>query len=386
MSETLDTVAAFVAAHNGINDKAKLRDFLVKEFGLTRDRSVFYCADFAIRFSSAKSKRFANPVASLSRLQKFDDRPFISCVVTPDANHLLLANSTLLKKVSHSSHALRMDNIVGSFLGSNIMRELAGIDNIPRNFGRLFDIHAEIGFDGNLPRLVEATNNISPTGAKFDVTAIAETNILAAPSRALAFIGSSDATTLKSELDAKVNQFRNEILLAALIESGIVRGRVIEYIIAGEDAALRDALIDALRDKNAKGLPQFKTENTLGDYTRVFDKFHTETDVKTKIMILSSNPKAYNIDKMLAFLAQEQTVFLFYFVGVDPGRIVTPVLISMFQTKLIAATITLKHWAGRNSRGVTQFEGAAVGELIENPDNDVDVAQATEFLRRLIAL
>lgn len=386
MSETLDTVADFVAAHNGINDKAKLRDFLVKEFGLTRDRSVFYCGDFAIRFSSAATKSFSNTVASLSRLQKFDDRPFISCNVTPNENHLLLANSTLLKKISHSSQGLRTDNIVGSFNGSDIMRELAGIENIPKYFSRLFDIHVEIGFDGNLPRLVEATNNISPTGAKFDVTAIAETSILAAPNRALAFLGSADATTLKSELDAKVSQFQNEILLAALIENVNVRGRVIEYIIAGEDVALRDALVNALRAKDAKGLPPFKTENTLGDYTRVFDKFHTETDVKTKIMILSSNPKAYNIDKMLAFLAREQTVFLFYFVGVDPGRIVTPVLISMFQTKLIAATITLKHWAGRNSRGVTQFEGAAVGELIENPDNDVDVAQATEFLRRLIAL
>ena len=157
-------------------------------------------------------------------------------------------------------------------------------------------------------------------------------------------------------------------------------------LLRGEDAALRDALINALRTKHAKGLPQFKTENTLGDYTRVFDKFHTETDVKTKILVLSSNPKAYNIDKMLEFLAQEQTVFLFYFVGVDPDRIVTPVLISIFQTKLIAATITLKHWAGRNSRGVTQFEGSVVGDLIENPDNRVDVDEAITFLRRLIEL
>ena len=127
----------------------------------------------------------------------------------------------------------------------------------------------------------------------------------------------------------------------------------------------------------------------MGDFHPSGDHLQVSTIIgtlPTKIMILSSNPKAYNIDKMLAFLAQEQTVFLFYFIGVDPGRNVTPVLISMFQTKLIAATITLKHWAGRNSRGVTQFEGAAVGELIENPDNDVDVAQATEFLRRLIAL
>lgn len=386
MSEPLDKVVAFVAAHDGINDKAKLRDLLVTEFGLTRDRSVFYCADFAIRLSSANSPNFSNTVLSLSNLQKFDDRPVLVCVVTPTANHLLLANTTMLRKISHSSQQLREDNIRGSFNGSDIFRDLDGIANMPTNLSRLFAIHAEIGFDGNLPRLVEATNNISPSGTKFTVTETAEVNILAAPSRAVAFLKSPDAATLKSELDARVDQFRNEILLAALIENVNVRGRVIEYLIAGEDAALRDALVHALQKKNAKGLPQFKTENTLGDYTRMFEAFHTETDVKTKIMILSSNPKAYNIDKVLEFLARDQTVFLFYFVGVDPGRIVTPVLISMFQSQLIAGTITLKHWAGRNSRGVTQFEGNTVGELIANPNNHVDVEASRMFLQRLIEL
>jgi len=202
MSEALDTVVAFVATHNGINDKAKLCGLLVKEFGLIRDRSVFYCADFAIRISSANSPNFSNTVLSLSNLHKFDDRPFLVCVVTPSANHLLLANTTLLRKISHSSHELREDNIRGSFNGSDISRDLDGISNVSSNLSRLFDIHAEIGFDGNLPRLVEATNNISPTGAKFDVTAIAETNILASPGRALTFLESPDAAALKSELDA----------------------------------------------------------------------------------------------------------------------------------------------------------------------------------------
>jgi hypothetical protein len=36
----------------------------------------------------------------------------------------------------------------------------------------------------------------------------------------------------------------------------------------------------------------------------------------------------------------------------------------MFQENLLNATITLKHWAGRNSRGVTQFEGKAIEEPI----------------------
>ena len=70
----------------------------------------------------------------------------------------------------------------------------------------------------------------------------------------------------------------------------------------------------------SKGIPAFKTENALGDYQQLPDNFVTETDVKTKIMILSSNPKAYNLDKILEFLSHDKSVFMFYFVGVDPAR------------------------------------------------------------------
>jgi hypothetical protein len=182
-----------------------------------------------------------------------------------------------------------------------------------------------------------------------------------------------------------VDRFKNEILLAALIENVNVRGRIIEYLIAGDDERLRQDLIFALKS-GGKGLPQFKTENSLGDYTRDFEEFFTETDVKTKIMILSSNPKAYNLDKMLEFLSSERSVFMFYFVGVDPTKIVNTVLISMFQIKLLKSTILLKHWAGRNSRGVTQFEGKTINGLIRNPETDINETTAVKFLEEIIAL
>lgn len=385
MTSSLESLAAFVAKHDGINDKRRLTELVVAEYDLVRDRSVYYCNDFAIRFSSAASLSFSNTVASLSRLQKYDERPFIVCLLTPTENHLLLANTTLLKKISHSSQALRENNIRGSFNGSDIARELEGIQNIPENLSRLFNIHTEIGFDGNLARLVEATNNISPTGEKFAITEAAAHQILAAPERAAAFVRSSEVKQLKNELDSKVAKFTNEILLAALIENGNVRGRVIEYLIAGDDERLRQSLITALQGGSG-GLPAFKTDNALGDYTRIFDDYHTETDVKTKIMILNSNPKAYNLDKMLEFLSTDRSVFMFYFVGVDPGRIVDTVLVSIFQETLLGATITLKHWAGRNSRGVTQFEGKAVGQLIQNPEFEINIEMAKEFLRRVLEL
>lgn len=385
MNDALQKLLVLIEANDGINDKSRLARIVFDAFGLTKDRSVFYCADFAIRFSSSASRNFGNTVLSLSNLRKYDDRPFIVCLVTPAENNCLLANTTLLKKISHSSQQLRENNIRGSFNGSDIAREFEGIANSPENFRRLFDIHAGIGFDGNLARLVEATNNISPTGIKFVVNESAAATILDAPRRAARFVGSADCAALKAELDAQVRRFRSEILLAALIENVNVRGRIIEYLIAGEDEALRQELIAALKAGD-KGIPEIKTDNTLGDYTRIFPAYDTETDVKTKIMILSSNPKAYNLDKMLEFLANSRSVFMFYFVGVDPGKIVNTVLVSMFQEKLLRATILLKHWAGRNSRGVTQFEGTTIDDLIVKPESATNTDEARQFLQRVIAL
>ena len=385
MNDALRNLLELVKANDGINDKARLARIVADTFQLTRDRSVHYCAEFAVRFSSSASRSFGNTVLSLSNLRKYDDRPFIVCLVTPAANYCLLANSTLLKKVSHSSQELRENNIRGSFNGSDIAKEFEGIGNSSENIERLFDIHAGIGFEGNLARLVEATNNISPTGTKFLVSDDAATTILAAPKRAELFIESEDHATLKAELDTQVSRFQSEILLAALIENVNVRGRIIEYLIAGEDEVLRQELIFAL-NAGTKGIPKFRTDNTLGDYQRRFAAFDIETDVKTKIMILNSNPKAYNLDKVLEFLASARSVFMFYFVGVDPEKIVNTALVSMFQRKLLRATIVLRHWAGRNSRGVTQFEGKAINDLILHPEVVIDERESVEFLKRVIEL
>jgi hypothetical protein len=385
MCKPIAALIDLIRKNNGINDKARLAKIVSDTFGLTKDRSVYYCANYAIRFSSSSSRNFGNTVLSLSNLQKYDDRPFIVCLVTPRQNFCLIANTTFLKKISHSSQELRENNIRGSFNGSDIMREFEGIENCAENIVRLFDIHAGIGFEENLPRLVEATNNITPSGVKFTVDEASHSNILSSPGRAIRFVSSQDASTLKSELDAKVAKYKNEILLAALIENVNVRGRIIEYLIAGDDEKLCKRLIAALKS-GANGLPAFKTDNTLGDYQRNFEAYYTETDVKTKIMILNSNPKAYNLDKMLQFLAGNRSVFMFYFVGVDPGKIVNTALVSMFQINLLEATILLRHWAGRNSRGVSQFEGRAINELIEKPSIKIDEQKAIEFLERVIAL
>lgn len=169
MDKQIYSLVDFIKNLDGKASKNELAIYVQEKFGLTQDRSVFYSDKFAIRFSSSQNNSFSNTIISLSSLQKYDDLPFLVCLVTPEENHIYLANTTFLSKVSHSSQELREDNIRGSINGSDIVKNFDNLPNTPENFEKLFAIHQELGFNGNLPRLVEATNNISPSGHKYEV-------------------------------------------------------------------------------------------------------------------------------------------------------------------------------------------------------------------------
>ncbi len=385
MNRAVFELIDYIRAHDGISDKATLSKLAQQKFALTKDRAVYYSPHYAIRFSSTRSNSFSNTVVALSTLQKYDEIPFIVCQVTPTKNNLYLANTTFLRKISHSSQEFRVDNIKGSINGSDIVRTFNDLPNEPEYFEDLFSIHAAIGFSENLPRLVEATNNIVPFGSKFSISDNSLEAILNAPARASRFLQSSEYNCLRSDLDSRVSRVTDAILVAGLIENVNVRGRVIEYMIAGENDEIRNQLIDAVLQGQGE-LSKFRTTNDLGDYTRVFDQFETATDVKTKIMVLNSNPKAYNIDKLLEYLSKDKSVFMFYFIGIEPDKIVNQVLVSMFQVDLMNSTIILRHWAGRNSRGVTQFQGSTLNNLILSPNNHINIHASRAFLRQLIAL
>ena len=76
---------------------------------------------------------------------------------------IFFVQHNLSQKISHSSHNLRIDNIRGSFNGSDIMREIEGLDNSPQNFEEIYELHCCFTFDDNLERLVETTNSIVGT-------------------------------------------------------------------------------------------------------------------------------------------------------------------------------------------------------------------------------
>jgi hypothetical protein len=375
----------FIENLNGINDKNLLSKRVKIEFNLTIDRKVFYCKDFAIRFSKSLGKSFPNTVLSFSALQKYDNKPMIICFVSPKENYLLLANTTFLSKISHSSHELRVDNIKGSFNGSDILREIASIENRPSNFDKLMTIHESFSFEENLQRLVEATNNIVGQDLKFTPNQEEFKNLMNSPVRTKNFLSSKFFNLLNEDLDFRVNRVKNEILIAAFIENVNIRGRLIEYLITGNEYDhIWKNLIDSLNEQNT--LPNFKTQNTLGDYTKDFDVFLTETDIKTKVLFLDSNPKAYNIDKILRFLSQKNSVYMIYIVGIDERRNIKTVLCPMFNKQLIDSTVAIHHWAGRNSRGVTQFFGNGLNKIIQSYEDTVDINHSMTWIEKLLSL
>lgn len=382
----IDELIERIQSLSGVADKTKISDSIVREFSLTKDRSVYYCSDFAIRFCKANKINFSNTVLSLSALQKYDDRPFIVCLVTPNKNYLLLSNTTFLKKISHSSHELRVDNIKGSFNGSDIMREFSDIQNIPEKFPILFDIHQNFTFEENLIRLVESTNNIAPKGEKFIPTISQIGTIRNSIERAKLFLDSREYQDLRDDLNDRVSKVASEIAIAAFIPNVNIRGRLIEYLITSSpNDNLKIAIINGLRDAKYAILSKLHTKDDLGDYEKIYENFNTKTDIKTKILFLSSNPKAYNIDKLLKFLSEKKSVYLIFIVGVSERKSVHTELFSIFNQQILTHTSILNHWAGRNSRGVTQFNGDALRDILDHFDKSIDIEDAQHYLDTLLS-
>jgi len=51
-----------IYAHNGINDKSKLTSIIKDKYSLIKDRSVFFCDFFAIRFCKSNKLSYGNTV------------------------------------------------------------------------------------------------------------------------------------------------------------------------------------------------------------------------------------------------------------------------------------------------------------------------------------
>lgn len=377
----------YIVNHAPQHNKQVVEDNVCAHFNLTKDRKVYHNEYFAVRFSYSKSASdsFSNTVLSLSALEKYDKIPFFVVLVRQSSTNLiLLANTTFLKKISHSSQELSMTNIKGSFNGSDIMRNYDNRQNAPENFDYLFALHQGLDWEDNLSRLVDASSSIQPVNQKFEPTETEKSNIFDSISRASAFVSSKQFNVLEDDLNERCNKCRKEILIASHVENTNIRGRLIESLITSDDVE-RQQIINNLHNLEA-ALPSYDTKNGLGDYYREFDNGDTYTDIKTKVIYLNSNPKAYNIDKFLMQMADSKSVFLFFFIGVNEESIFKTLLCSVYHGKLIDNTFLQFHWAGRNTRGAAQFNGTAIDEMLNEQSfvNDIDTTKSETFLQELL--
>jgi hypothetical protein len=358
------SVVESVRSANKSASKDKIAALVAQELHLRKMRSVYVGDTFAIRFSSSAGNSFSNVVLSLSALKAFDSNPLVVVLLRPTQTEYFLANTTFLKKISHSSHELRLDNVRGSFLGHDILRELEGIPNVPSNFEKLFSMHQEFTWEENLTRLVEATGNIVGTGKRFEPTGVQVENILRAPKIAKKLSSSCKYEQLKSEIAEIVAEKKQQILAVAEIDNVNLRGNQIEQLITG-------------------GI----NEHNLADIVRETDGIEVSLEIKTKLMERSSSPKAYNVDKALMNLARGKTAIVFCFIGITLETMeVTSTLISILDRTMLAATRIQFHWAGRNSRGVTQLTGEFSQVFANDYKEEIDEAKAEAYLKRLLEL
>ena len=348
------------------NDKDKAQKETINHFRMTKDRKIYYTDCFAVRFCYSKKGTFSNTVLALSKLQKFDGIPFLVVLIRKEeGSSLYLANSSMLKKISHSSKELRRDNIKGSFNGSDIIKQYNDIPNDADHVEELFTIHQGFTWEENVERLVEATSGIKPNKQKFNPDERQLQYISSSVERAKQFVNSDDYRSLKEDLDKRVERNLQSILDASHIGNVNIRGRLIEYLITTENNAIMED-----QQNIESELSDFDTKNGLGDYTLMSPKNKIYTDIKSKLMYLNSNPKAYNVDKFLECMSEENSVFLFYFIGINEEGHYKSELCSVYDKKLIEATVLQHHWAGRATRGVAQFKGDALSKILNDESTD----------------
>ena len=388
MNKTVHEFVRLIENNQGVNTKEEMIDIVCQKFAMVKDgRAVYHTDFFAVVFCYSKNNSFSNVVLSLSKLEKYDHIPCFAVLVKKDLDNVIyLINTTFLDKISHSSNDLRVNNIRGSFLGSNIRKELADIGkrNQPADFDDLFSYHQGFTWQENIERLVESTNNIKPNKEKAVLNEHEKDNLFSAPSRAIDFVRSEDYNTLLDDLRNRCEEVKEAILVASHIDNVNIRGRLIEVLITSNQEE-RNHLLRNLGQVE-KLLPTYDTKNDLGDYVRSFEKSDSYTDIKTKVLYLDSNPKAYNVDKFLKCMGKDKSVFMFFFVGIDETGIVNTVLVSVFHDKLQNTTLLQHHWAGKGTRGVAQFNGKTINELLnENPFvNRIDAEDSKRFLKELL--
>lgn len=344
--------------------KQILVEKVVTELKLTKERKLYCHKKYSLRFSSAKSG-YSNTFLGFQKILDHDDKPLVACIVRLDKLEFLLANSSLINCISHSSKNLTIDNIKGSANLSNIIKELSDLTNAPNNFQELFKVHKEVPQVDNIERIVEATQNIKGHIEKISLNDEQLKNIYASPGFIKEIEKDEEFLEIKNELMAKVAELKNEIINKSKTDNVNLRGNEIEQLITeGENG------------------------HDLGDiYEIINEENKIIIDVKSKLLNDSSAPKAYNVDKLLYELGNGKTYFGYLFIGVDNKTSeVKSNLVSFLDKSLLENTKIQHHWSGQNSRGTAQLNDKIKTVFDENFKSEIDLEKSKAFLQRLVAL
>ena len=346
-------------------NKESIIKLIAKECKLRVKGKIYYNDDVGIRFSNVRNGGYSNTFLSFNKILEIDDKPLIACIIRNSEIEFLLANSTFINKISHSSKLLNKLNIRGSVNLSNIIKNFSNYKNEPTNFVELFKLHSEIPQRDNVERIVENTKLIKAQKAKFLLSDEQKRIILSNVEFIKKIETDDEFLKLNKKLIAKVFEHESEILQTAKIDNVNLRGNAIEQLITGG-----------------------KNFHELGDISETIKGTNSIIiDVKSKLLNLSSAPKAYNIDKMLEAMTKKDTYFGYLFIGVNyESSEVKALLLSFIDKSLIESTIVQHHWSSINSRGTAQLSDDIKKVFDKNFQIDIDIEKAKEFLTELIHL
>lgn len=389
----------FIYDQHGRTTKEQLRADIREHFNLkSYSRSLFYCDDFAIRFSKTNwnPRSIANTILSLKALMVFDSQmPIFLCIVWRDENVVYMINTTFIHKISHSSKWLTINNIVWSFLWWDIIQDYNGIANIPENFETLWREHYNVmQSGGNLNRLVENTQNIVWTLKKFTPTYEEEEQIFNSVNRFFEAKEKNVLIEIDNQFTTNIERYYNEILFVAKnVDNVNLRWNLIEYIIVNwEETDEWIEIIEALNNGITDIQVDFQNKHDLWDAEIEVEGYNIAIDVKSKIISENtwSDPKVYNIDKFLEFHSKYNTIFLLLFVGIDiDNDSIYIALRSPFDSELLDTQAIQWHWSWRWRRGTVQYSWDAIHKVLFREDRYFDIIdynKAQEYLSELLNL
>lgn len=353
------------------NEKSLLKEKdiskkLIEKFDLKLYKSILYNEFFAMKISLCNKKNYSNSVTSLKNLIKFNDVPILNLVMKKNRIDVYLINLTLIKKVTHSSPNLEINNICGSIVGSDIIKNKFQFDNCLDNIDILFKEHLENDLNQNLKRIINNTKSAKSKKQKFIPSEHEKKLIFDSINSSYIFIKNyyEIFTNYISEL---IKNNEKQIIELRKIENNKVRGTELENLF-----------------KNISDVKNLN-KHDLGNFEIDYNGFTIKINVISKLIDKKGSPKDYNIDKILKFLSQGNTIYLNLIVGIG-DNFVKSRLISIFDEKLINNINITDKWSGFNRKGCTQYSNETMNMVLDNNENIIDFESSKEMLDKFIVI